>query len=96
MQRVLGHSLQADAHGNRLLNSQVVSINLWVGPRVRPGALSLHSILVPTNTGGGMTWRSCPGALVQLKSWGMANKVRDSPLSFASVSISARHSVCVQ
>lgn len=35
------------------LSSQVVSINLWAGPRVRPGALSLHSVLVPTNTGEG-------------------------------------------
>lgn len=43
MQRVLGHSLEADAHGNGLLTGQVVSINLWVGPRVRPGALSLLS-----------------------------------------------------
>lgn len=50
MQRVLGHSLEADAHGNGPLTSQVVSINLWAGPRVRPRALSLHFILVPTNT----------------------------------------------
>lgn len=43
MQRVLGHSLEADAHGNGLFTGQVVSINLWAGPRVRPGALSLLS-----------------------------------------------------
>lgn len=42
---VLGHSLEADAHGNDgewgpgggvPLTRQVVSINLWAGPRVRP------------------------------------------------------------
>lgn len=41
MQRVLGHSLEADAHGNGLLTGQVVSINLWAGPRVRGLGLCL-------------------------------------------------------
>lgn len=45
MQRVLGHSLEADAHGNGLLTGQVVSINLWAGPRVR------LCLSFPTNAG---------------------------------------------